>query len=252
MDNKRLGEDWLSPQWDAPAHVRAVFTTRHHGYSIKPYDTFNLAMHVGDVPEDVMKNRSALETHIQAKPIWLTQVHGTKIVHVDEQIAVLNQPIEADAAVTRLPSVACSVMVADCLPVLLCDRAGSVVAAAHAGWRGLSGGILPAVVEAMGTAPANIMATLGPCIGAQCFETGEDVYQQFIAQDAANNAYFYPASHGKWYGDLQGMACHQLSRMGVTVMDVFDICTTCDNRFFSYRRDRVTGRFAGIIWIAPH
>jgi len=247
-----LGEDWLYPVWGAPKHVKAVFTTRHHGYSIGPYASLNLGLHVGDDPIQVMQNRQALTAHIQAQPIWLTQVHGTQVAFIDEQVRLTDTPIEADAAVTRLPAVACTVMVADCLPVLLCDRAGTVVAAAHAGWRGLCGGVLSSVIKSMGVSPDNIIAALGPCIGPACFETGDDVRQQFIAQDTINGDYFRPTAQGKWLGDLQSIAMRQLCQMGVSEISVFDICTTCDNRFFSYRQEQVTGRFAGIIWIEPH
>lgn len=244
--------DFIVPQWPAPARVRAIVTTRKGGVSQGRYASLNLATHVGDDPEVVAANRALLRSRIPAEPVWLEQVHGTNIVMAESAPGVQCLPPVADGAWTRQPGVVCAVMTADCLPVLFCDDAGSVVAAAHAGWRGLCAGILERTVEAMRVAPARIQAWLGPAIGPGAFEVGADVRSAFLQHDAESAAAFVAGKEpGKWLADLYLLAKIRLACAGV--IDVFGggLCTYTDaERFYSYRRDGATGRMASLIWLA--
>ncbi|MBV1775984.1 peptidoglycan editing factor PgeF [Burkholderiaceae bacterium DAT-1] len=244
--------DWLSaalvPDWPAPTHVRAISTTRAGGVSEGDFAGFNLATHVGDAPDAVAANRAALATHTGAAAGWLDQVHGTRVAHLD----TLDSHVvpDADASVATLPGRAAVVMTADCLPVLFCDEAGTVVAAAHAGWRGLCGGVLEATVAAM-QATSPVMAWLGPAIGPDAFEVGGEVREAFMAHDLAAEAAFKPGTHeGKWLGDLYLLARQRLASVGVSAVYGGGYCTFSDERFFSYRRSRQTGRMASVVWIA--
>lgn len=238
----------VTPNWPAPNRVRAISTTRRGGVSRSPYDSFNLAAHVGDDPAHVAANRRRLATlagHV-TEPAWLEQVHGTTVVAAE---AVLS-PVAADAAWTRVPSLPCVVMTADCLPVLLCDRAGTVVAAVHAGWRGLAGGVIAATVTRLGAPPADLLAWLGPAIGPAAFEVGDEVRAAFLALDKANASCFQPSPTGRWLADLYGLARLQLRRLSVTAIYGGDACTFSEpERFFSYRRENRTGRMATLIWL---
>lgn len=254
--------DWISPYWRAPASVHAVCTTRSGGVSVAPFDSLNLADHVGDLPANVANNRSILQQALVAKPVLLAQVHGTRVVRLTVDTA---DDIEADACYTTQRGIACSVMVADCLPVLLTNRAGSFAAAAHAGWRGLAGmngvGILEATVgcvQALETAPSEIMAWLGPCIGAAQFQVGAEVRDVFASANPAALRYFTPVGRGKWLADLRGLARQRLRAMGITQIAGNDgsavWCTVANPlRFFSHRRDTAglgnTGRMAACIWL---
>lgn len=244
--------DFIVPQWPAPARVRAIVTTRNGGVSQGCYASLNLATHVGDDPEVVAANRAVLRSRIPAEPVWLEQVHGTNIVMAESALGERCLPPVADGAWTRQPGVVCAVMTADCLPVLFCDDAGSVVAAAHAGWRGLCAGILERTVEAMRVAPARIQAWLGPAIGPGAFEVGAEVRSAFLQHDAGSVVAFVAGKEpGKWLADLYLLAKIRLARAGV--IDVFGggFCTYTDaERFYSYRRDCVTGRMASLIWLA--
>jgi YfiH family protein len=238
---------WLVPQWRAPANVHAVVTTRRGGVSRSPYDSMNLAAHVGDEAESVAENRRRLRDclHLEAEPLWLTQVHGTRIVDVDEA----QQDVEADGSVSTTAGRACVVMTADCLPVLLCDQAGTRVAAVHAGWRGLAAGAIEAAVQRMDCAPDTVLAWLGPAIGPQRFEVGDDVRDTFL-QDAAESGHaFRPHGSGKWLADIYELARLRLSRIGVPRVYGGGACTFEEaERYYSFRRDKTTGRMASLIW----
>lgn len=237
------------PDWPASAPVRALQTTRRGGVSIAPWDSLNLGDHVGDDPACVLSNRAVLHRELPGEPAWLKQVHGTRVVDAAEACVV---PMEADSAYTREPGAVCVVMTADCLPVLFCNRAGTVVAAAHAGWRGLQSGVLESTIAAMGEAPSKLLAWLGPAIGPACFEVGDEVRAAFISGDAGAAEAFAPSAHGKWLADIYCLARRRLQAAGVTSIHGGGLCTVSDHeRFFSYRRDGVTGRMASLIWIEP-
>lgn len=239
----------ILPDWPAPAPVRSLMTTRAGGVSAAPWASFNLGDHVGDDPVHVAANRARLRRQLPAEPDWLRQVHSARVV----ELGRASVPVpEADAAFTREPGRVCAVLTADCLPVLFCDRAGSTVAAAHAGWRGLAGGVLEATVAAMRTPPADIIVWLGAAIGPQAFEVGDDVRDAFSAADpAAAGAFVAHAAPGKWLADIYALARIRLGRMGVTAIHGGGRCTfTESGHFYSYRRDGVTGRMASLIWRA--
>lgn len=243
-----MSDAWIVPDWPAPARVRALSTTRAGGVSVAPYDSLNLGTHVGDDAANVAANRAQVRRIVPSEPAWLNQVHGTAVV---DAAAVAGVP-DADASVSRTPGAVCVVMTADCLPVLLCDRAGSVVGAAHAGWRGLHGGVIEATVAAMQVAPADVIAWLGPAIGPTAFEVGDEVRAAFVATDAIADAAFKPAGQpGKWLADIYLLARQRLAALGVTAVYGGDCCTVSESRrFFSYRRDGVTGRMGTLVWLA--
>lgn len=239
----------LQADWPAPAAVRTLLTTRQGGVSQPPYDSFNLGTHVGDQPEAVAANREQLRLLLPDEPAWLNQVHGTNVVDAAEIGETL---LDADASFSRQSGKVCVVMTADCLPVLLCDDAGSVVAAAHAGWRGLCDGVLEAAVSATAVAPATLMAWLGPAIGPDAFEVGAEVRAAFIACDPAAAAAFTDIGEGKYLADIYQLARQRLAAAGVSRVYGGDYCTVIEReRFFSYRRDGVTGRMASLIWLQP-
>ena len=234
------------PDWAVPANVRVLQTTRHGGVSRGPWAGFNLGDHVGDDAAAVTANRAALAARLPGEPFWLTQVHGTVAVDVDQG----PKSWEADAAVARQTGNVCAVMTADCLPVLLCDEAGSVVCAAHAGWRGLAGGVLEASVRAMDAPPARLLAWLGPAIGPQAFEVGDEVRTAFMAQRPEAAAAFAAKGGGKWLADLYLLARQRLNATGVSRVFGGGFCTHNEaERFYSYRRDKSTGRMAALIWM---
>ena len=239
--------DWIEPDWPAPPRVRALVTTRRGGVSNGPYASLNLGTRVGDDAQAVRENRAHLRAALPSEPKWLQQVHGSDVVEADGADAETC----ADAAFTRTPDVVCTVQIADCLPVLLCDRAGTSVAAAHAGWRGLSAGVLERAVAALPGAPKDFIAWLGPAIGPRKFEVGGDVLAAFTSSDPEAAAAFEPLHEGKWLADLYALARLRLGRAGVSNVFGGGFCTFADpQRFFSHRRDRVTGRHAACIWIA--
>ncbi|MDR1854794.1 MAG: peptidoglycan editing factor PgeF [Azoarcus sp.] len=243
-------ENLIVPDWPAPSDVRALVTTRLGGVSQPPYDSFNLGQHVGDDPDAVAANRARLRRYLPSEPRWLEQVHGVDIATDDA--AEQGKPVCADAAVARRAGAVCVVMTADCLPVLFCDEAGTVVAAAHAGWRGLAAGVLEATLARMNVAPARALAWLGPAIGPKAFEVGDEVRATFLADDpGAQNAFVAREQAGKWLADLFSLARRRLQRAGVERIFGGGVCTFSDaKRFFSYRRDGKTGRFASLIWLS--
>lgn len=252
---------FLPMDWVLPAGVRAVCTTRVGGVSHPPFDTFNLGDHVGDRPADVTANRNRLASYLGgAHPVFLSQVHGTDIVHLSRQTP---QGTTADACVTTNPLVACTIMVADCLPLLFTDDRGCAVAAAHAGWRGLAAGVVEKTIESVceiaGVTPQNVRVWLGPCIGPDAFEVGADVRDAFCAISLPGahvaDVFFkpHPLHAQKWLADLAGLARLRLQAAGVTSISGNDStrawCTVSQpSAFFSYRRSGVTGRFAVAIW----
>ncbi len=243
-----MKHDWIIPAWPAPANVKAFITTRSGGVSVAPRDSLNLGYKAGDDPQAVAQNRAIVEAAMPQPPKWLAQMHGTRVVNADE---ITDVPA-ADASVAHAKSTVCAIMIADCLPVLFSNRAGTRVAAAHAGWRGLSGGVLANTVKALceaGDTPADLIAYIGPGIGPAHFEVGADVYAAFVSQDAAAQSAFTPHAPGKWLADLVALARRALTRVGVTQVYGGGMCTYANpQRFFSYRRDKITGRMAAFIW----
>jgi len=252
MPDTQTGVPGFVPDWHVPPSVKAWQTCR--GAGPRPYGGFNLGQHVGDDPAAVAANRNRLLSIVPAQPVWLTQVHGTRVLELPR--ASLEASPAADAVMTTTPGTVCAVMTADCLPVLLADRAGRIVGAAHAGWRGLSDGVLEALVHQMtkkvqGDA-SDLLAWLGPAIGPDAFEVGDDVRQAFTAQDLAYSQYFQPGAAGKWLADLPALAAAKLQALGVNDITRSCLCTYSEaDRFYSYRRDNVNGRMATMIWIAP-
>ena len=295
--------EWIEAEWPAPPWVRALTTTRLGGVSQGVYAALNLGDHVGDDPDRVAVNRERLRRmlNLPAEPYWLRQVHGCEVSAVPS--AILTQPCEADAAIAWGPDQVCAVLTADCLPVLLTDRAGTRVAAVHAGWRGLAAGVIEAAVARLGVRPTALLAWLGPAIGPGAFEVGAEVREAFLAQDQAAAVAFSPRvptpftgwepdsgqakglmmerkgvreepltpehrpvnarraaiphpavgfEPGKWQTDLYHLARLRLARLGVSAVWGGGLCTYQDSRrFYSYRRDGVTGRMASLIWIDP-
>ncbi|AGA90933.1 uncharacterized protein, YfiH family [Thioflavicoccus mobilis 8321] len=241
---------WIEPNWPAPRGVRALSTTRQGGISQGPYRSLNLAAHVGDDSAAVAHNRALLVAHagLPAEPDWLRQVHGCAVATAGADGAC----VEADAVVAERPGLVCAVLTADCLPVLLCDRAGERVAAVHAGWRGLADGVIEAAVSRMGGLSGTLLAWLGPAIGPDAFEVGAEVRERFIGADPAAQGAFRPRPQGKWLADLYRLARQRLARAGVSDVWGGEYCTYRDaGRFFSYRRDRTCGRMATLIWRVP-
>ena len=244
----RLKLDWIVPDWPAPANVRALVTTRNGGVSTGPCATMNLARNAIDNPEHVAQNKALLRAVIGVDPVWMSQVHGTDVVTIDTPPSM---PI-GDAAVATKPGRVVAVRIADCLPVLFCDRAGTTVAAAHAGWRGLSAGILEATIARMPVAPGELLAWMGPAIGPQKFEVGDDVRDAFLARDSAAASAFkpHPEHEHKWLADIFALASMRLAAAGVTAQSGGGLCTVSNpDRFFSHRRDKSPGRMAALIWL---
>ena len=237
---------WIVPGWPAPKRVRALCTTRHGGASGGIYGTFNVGVAVGDDPALVAENRARLRSLLPGDPVWLKQVHGTRVVNADEVHAI----VEADACMTRSAGTVLAIQAADCMPVLLADRSGSVIAAAHAGWRGLASGVIENAVAAMKIAPANVLAWLGPAISGAAYEVGQDVYDAFTGADPTAATAFVVHGHGKYLVDLYTLARQRLARLGVASVHGGSYCTFGDtDRFYSYRREGITGRMVALIWI---
>lgn len=238
--------------WPAPPGVRACVTTRViAGESRPPFDRFNLGGRCGDVPQAVAANRAALTTlaNLPAPPCWLRQVHGARVADVDAAGAQAEP--EADAAVTRHPGTVLAILTADCLPVLLCADDASVVGAAHAGWRGLAAGVLEATVASMQVPPARLSAWIGPAIGAASYEIGDDVRAAFVDSDPGAGGAFTVSRPGHWLCDLPALARRRLEAAGIARVHGGGFDTCRDDRFYSYRRERETGRFATLVWIEP-
>ncbi|ATM96992.1 inner membrane protein [Yersinia frederiksenii] len=238
----------ILPDWPAPARVKACSTTRRGGISKFPYDSLNLGTHVGDITATVIANRQCLveQAGLPQMPVWLEQVHGTRVLHLDGSTI---SDVQADAVYSRVSGQVCAVMTADCLPVLFCSLAGDEVAAAHAGWRGLCAGVLEQTMAQFNAAPASIIAWLGPAIGPQQFEVGEEVKQAFINIDAQATAAFIP-SGTQYLADIYLLARQRLQAVGIHAIYGGDRCTVSETQqFFSYRRDGITGRMASLVWL---
>lgn len=239
---------WIEPDWPAPSNVRAAATVRTGGESKGVFASLNLGAHVGDEPAAVEENRQRLKTALglSVDPAWLNQVHGTTVVEAHSTTV----PLTADASFARRAKQVCVVLTADCLPVLFCDRQGTRVAAAHAGWRGLAGGVLSATLAALELPPKNVLAWLGPAIEQEAFEVGAEVREQFIARDAANATAFAANPRGRWQADLYQLARLELARLGINAVYGGGFrCYADRDRFFSYRRDTKTGRMGTLIWL---
>lgn len=241
--------DWMVPDWPLTGRVNVVSTLRSGGVSEGPYASFNLAAHVGDRPEAVAANRRRLRVAAQlpAEPLWLEQVHGVDVVQHDDARAGMR----ADAAVAFEPGRVCAVMTADCLPVVLADEDATRVAVAHAGWRGLLGGVLEASIAELGEAARGLHAWLGPAIGPEAFEVGAEVREAYVGRVRGSEACFLYNERGRYFADLYRLARLVLESAGVVAVHGGGWCTHRDReRFFSFRRDGVTGRMATLAWIA--
>jgi purine-nucleoside/S-methyl-5'-thioadenosine phosphorylase / adenosine deaminase len=252
---------WIEPDWPAPQGVRALSTFRSGGASVAPYASLNLGDHVGDAAATVAENRRRLvaDAQLPAEPAWLNQVHGTRVADLDA--AGETGPARdvaagpADAAFSRHPRRVCAILTADCLPVLLTDETGGLVAAAHAGWRGLAAGVIEATVQALKVSPAKLMAWLGPGIGPRHFEVGAEVREALILGDPGAESAFAANNRGRFMTDLSALARRRLAALGVARIYGGEECTfTAGDRYFSHRRDGVTGRQATLIWLetSPH
>jgi polyphenol oxidase len=248
--------DWVEPDWPAPNGVRALSTFRCGGISLAPYASLNLGDHVGDLPAAVAENRRRLvvEAGLPAEPTWLAQVHGATVADLDARVSlgVTRPTLTADAAFTRRPGRICAILTADCLPMLLAAQSGGVVAAAHAGWRGLAGGVIEATVRAMGQPPDRLMVWLGPAIGPEHFEVGTEVREAMLKQDPGAEGAFTLNARGRFMADLGALARRRLEALGVDRIYGGGRCTHADaERYFSHRRDGVTGRQVTLIWSEP-
>ncbi|MEP4487279.1 MAG: peptidoglycan editing factor PgeF [Halioglobus sp.] len=254
---------WLLPQWPAPPNILALSTKRVGGASEPPFSSLNLALHVGDDPPAVRCNREILQSKLPKGVAvqWLQQVHGVNVVNATPESSSTDLHLgpEADACWTSSAGVACAVLTADCLPILLCDRDGGYVAAVHAGWRGLLAGVVEATVAASPIDPPALMAWLGPHIGQQAFEVGEEVRDAFLAEAAAfggrdkvSECFLVAPRAGHWLANLEGLAAMKMESMGIMGIYRSNSCTFGeDDRYFSYRRDGDTGRMASLILINP-
>lgn len=246
-------QDVLRPAWQAPSHIQALCTTRKGGASQSPWCSLNLGSHVGDNPEQVAENRQRL-ANVAGLSVanigWLNQIHGTDVVELTPtSVSVVTT---ADASYTRYPGIACAILTADCLPVILTDAEGSVVGAAHAGWRSLCGGVLEKLIAAMAVSPSNLRAWLGPAIGPDNFEVGPEVREAFVKQNSEVAKAFTQtgARPGHFMADIYLVATQRLNKAGVLSVSGGGFCTVNDkDRFYSYRRDGQTGRMATLVWL---
>ena len=244
--------DLIFPDWAAPPNVKAFFTTRTGGVSTGVHASLNLGAHVGDAPLHVAENRHRVRELLPAAPVWLNQVHGVNVIFADAVGASILPSLAADASVSETKNTVCAVLVADCLPVLFCVDDGSRVGVAHAGWRGLHSGVLERTVSAMGADPAKILAWMGPAIGANAFEVGQDVFDAFTCVSREDADAFRPIRDkaDKYLADIYALARRRLQRAGVRKIFGGKFCTVSEKaRFFSYRRDGQTGRMAALIWL---
>ena len=243
----------IRPQWPAPPRVVAVSTTRQGGVSHGRFESLNLGAGVPDAPSDVIENRRRLvaAAGLPAEPHWLKQVHGKRVVDASDPT---DSPPEADAAIARRTGIVCAVLTADCLPVIFCDRFGSRIGVAHAGWRGLAAGVIEATLAAMPQTSADMLAWFGPAIGPCCYEVGAEVREAFVTAqgDDAERYFILGQARGKFHADLYGLAALRLHRAGIKSITGGDQCTACDaHNYFSHRRDGQTGRMATLVTLLP-
>jgi len=243
-----LPAGWIVPDWPAPARVRAFVTTREGGMSAGEYASLNLGTKSGDDPARVAANRQAVQAHLPSLPCWLTQVHGTAVANLDR--AGEGESVVADAAVTSVARRVAVVLTADCLPVFLCREDGSRIGVAHAGWRGLAAGVLENVVSSLGSDPSRVLAWLGPAIGPRAYEVGSEVREAFASSHGEAASAFASRGEEKHMADLYALARLRLAKAGVESVSGGSFCTyTEQERFFSYRRERKSGRMGAFIWI---
>ena len=239
----------MHPDWPAPPHVRSFFSTRAGGVSVGSYASLNLGLHVGDVADGVLANRQLLADRLGVRPVFMEQVHGTDVAHIHP---LSPDGSQADAAFTAHQKVACTVMVADCLPLLITNAEGSIVAAVHAGWRGLAAGVIEAALQKF-PQPEQVLVWLGPCIGPQAFEVGHEVRDEFVLHNPLATQYFVP-QQDKWLANLSALARQRFNQQGINAIYGNDgsqpWCTLSNpSIFFSHRRDRISGRMAACIWL---
>ncbi|MEN9449925.1 MAG: uncharacterized protein RJA83_539 [Pseudomonadota bacterium] len=240
--------DLIAAEWPAPHWIKAYTTTRVGGFSHAPYNSLNIAAHVGDNLDSVSKNRQLLQKdlHLKKPIIWLEQVHGNIAISADDPISSLR----ADAIYSKAAQTVCTVQTADCLPLLVCCSSSYCVAAIHAGWKGLSNGIIETTIDALALPPSDILVWLGPAIGPQAFIVGEEVFQSFMDKDPAAETAFQHIENKQWRANLYKLAQQRLNKLGITSIYGGNYCTFSDElRFFSYRRDHITGRMLSLIWI---
>lgn len=240
--------EYITPDWPASKNIRCKTTTRKGGFSRNIYKGLNLGLHVNDDAKHVQKNRQLLkgDLNLPNDPIWLNQVHGSQVIQLSDAI---DKNLSADAVYTEEVGVICAVLTADCLPVVFCTQSGSYVAVAHAGWRGLLNGVLENTLRALPIDNAGIMCWLGPAIGPNIFEVGEEVYEQFVIKDSMHENSFQMQNNSKYLANIYQLAKNVLSSNGVKNVYGGEFCThTQEDRFFSYRRDGQTGRMATLIW----
>lgn len=240
--------EFIYPEWPAPQNVRALTTTRVGGYSAAPFDSFNLSLRSGDNVEHVRRNRALLikSAGLPAEPVWLRQVHGNRVIDAADS----GPYSEADGSYTQQPQVVCAVLTADCCPVFLCDRHGNRVAVLHCGWRGIARGLIEQGVARMKVPVVDLLGWLGPAIGPSSFEVGDDVYEAFTVHDRDAAAAFERQENGRWLADIYALVRQRLQAVGVTQIFGANYCTVLERqRFFSYRRDRVCGHMASLIWM---
>lgn len=248
-------ENYIKPNWPAPQNIHAFTTTRHHGFSKKPFSSLNLADHVGDDPKAVLANRNKLkvDSDLPTEPIWLKQTHSTKVICLDNYNS--NEPPNADAAYTTMPNKICAVMTADCLPLLISTKNGLIVAAIHAGWQGMVAGIIESTLDELSkiTKLQDLLVWLGPAIGPNAFFIKDDVRQQFLSKDPQAKLAMQKQDSDTWSLNIYTIAKQRLQERGITYIYGGDHCTyTEEQLFFSYRRDKqVTGRIASLIYRQP-
>lgn len=250
MSNPVMKINYIQPEWPAPPNIKAYCTLRTGGVSKPPFDSFNLATHVGDNENDVQKNRALLQStlHLPTEPLWISQVHGIHAVQADTSA----QNVTADASFTCKPNTICAVMTADCLPLLICDKEASYVAAIHAGWRGLAAGIIEHTIAKLPMPRESLLIWLGPAIGPTAFEVGAEIVELFAQHDKKARAAFQPTKD-KWLGDIYTLAKQRLADCNINPKNIYggEFCTYTDkDRFYSFRRDNITGRMANLIWIS--
>lgn len=247
VDRKHNTLPIITPSWPAPDNVHAYTTTRSGGVSGPPYHSLNLAHHVGDKPEAVLENRIRLHRSLSlpSEPSWLEQVHGKEVISANK-----GQGQRGDASIASKPGPVCAILTADCLPLLLCDRQGTRVAAVHVGWRGLAAGIIKATVSVLQVPGENLLAWLGPAIGPKVFEVGTEVKQIFLNQNRRSASAFRTHGQNRWLADIYQLARLHITSLGIRSIYGGQYCTVTDpDRFYSYRRDGKTGRMATLIWL---